>query len=69
MLLYPDKPETKGVENALRRARQLTNLRWTPVRPIPSGAIFRSPDGGKHNLDTWLTAWRPQKGAIYSSVR
>lgn len=69
MLLYPDKPETKGAENALRRARQLTDLRWTPIRPIPSGAIFRSPDGGKHNLDTWLTAWRPQKGAIYSSVR
>ena len=32
----PDEPTSEGMRNALRRARQLADLRWTPIRPFPA---------------------------------
>ena len=64
-LIY-DKPKTKGAENVLKRARQLAELRWTPVKPFPviaSDALT----GGKAYL--FLPAWRPRRGVNYSGTR
>lgn len=68
MQLYPDKPQSKGVENALKRARQMVELQWVPIRKIPSGYIIKTPTGRQY-VDAWLPAHLPQTGAIYSSVR
>ncbi len=68
MQLYPDKPISRGVENALKRAKQMVELSWVPVRMIPSGYIFNTPVDKKY-VDAWLPAHFPQRGVIYSSVR
>ena len=41
MMLYSDKPISKGVENALKRAKQMVELKWTPVKRMPSSMIYR----------------------------
>ena len=68
MQLYPDKPISHGVENALKRAKQMVELSWTPLRMIPSGYIFNTPTDKKY-IDAWMPAHFPQRGVIYSSVR
>ena len=68
MQLYPDKPQSKGVENALKRAKQMVELQWVPIQKIPAGYGFTSPTG-KHFIDAWLPAHLPQTGMIYSSSR
>ena len=68
MQLYYDKPTSLGVENALKRARQLADIRWTPVETMPSGLI-RTTTVGKKYLDTFLSPWRERQGIPYSSVR
>lgn len=68
MQLYHDVPKSKGVENALKRARQMLNIEWTPIRSFPSGINSATPEGTVR-LDTWMPAYRPQKGMAYSSVR
>lgn len=68
MQLYHDKPVSPGVENALKRARQMVEFPWTPIRRIPSGHIFRTPTEKKY-VDMWLPPHFPQQGMIYSSVR
>lgn len=68
MKLYADKPHSKGVENALKRARQMVELKWTPQKMLASGHIFNTPTGKKY-LDTWIPAHMPQQGVIYSSPR
>lgn len=65
--LYHDIPKSRGVENALKRARQMLDIRWVPVKKFPSG-ILVDPEAGTR-ADTWLRANRPQKGLPYSSVR
>ncbi len=68
MQLYPDKPSSHGVENALKRAKQMVELSWVPIRMIPSGYIFNTPTD-KKRIDAWMPAYFPQRGVIYSSVR
>ena len=68
MQLYPDKPISHGVENALKRAKQMVELSWVPIRMIPSGYIFNTPTEKKY-IDAWIPAHFPQRGVIYSSVR
>ena len=63
-----DRPGTEGVQNGVRRARQLCRLRWTPVEKMPSGLI-RTTSEGKRYIDTFLSAWYPRTGVPYSSVR
>ena len=68
MQLYPDKPQSKGVENALKRARQMVEIKWTPRNKIPCGYIFSTPTEKKW-MDAWLPGHLPQVGMIYSSPR
>ena len=63
----PDAPDSAGVENALRRARQLAELRWTPVRAFP--IIVSSGIPGTDASRVFAAAWRPRVGANYSAAR
>lgn len=71
--VFPDLPESQGIKNALLRAKQLAELRWTPVRPFP--ATLNSPKcfipswNDRENVNLYFAAWRPQKGANYSAAR
>ena len=63
----PDVPESEGMKNALRRAKQLAELRWTPVKAFP---VIASP--GVPGADTsriFFPAWRPRGGVNYSAAR
>lgn len=68
-MLYHDRPENQGVENGLKRAKQMVDYEWTPLRLIPSNHKIFDADGNKHYLDTWTQAGLPQKGVMYSSAR
>ena len=70
MQLYHDIPKSKGVENALKRARQMLDIQWVPVERFPSGVSSSEPEGTpKKRRDFNMAAWVPQKGMAYSSVR
>lgn len=67
MTRVSDMPESEGMKNALRRAKQLAELRWTPVRPFPT--IVSSGVPGTDACRVFAPAWRPQIGANYSAAR
>ena len=72
MQLYHDIPSCQGVENALKRAKQMAELRYTPVLPLPIVDKLRGPSGERpdsKNVETHSPAWLPLKGVLYSSVR
>lgn len=69
MQLYHDKPHSQGVENALKRARQMVDLKWAPVALLPAGQNHDYTPEGVKSHDIFLPAYRPQKGVGYSSVR
>lgn len=69
MILYHDKPASKGVENAIKRSKQLATLHWTPVGIVPTVKAARSPEGVKVYHKLFCPAYRPQTGVVYSSVR
>lgn len=72
MQLYHDIPYCQGVENALKRAKQLAGLTYTPVLPLPIVDKLRGPSGERAdsmNVETHWPAWLPAKGVLYSSVR
>ena len=72
MVRIPDVPVFPGMANALRRARQLADLRWTPIRPFPAGmpeGAQPKPGQAKVYYPIFLPAWRPQTGANYSAAR
>lgn len=63
-----DTPACSGEENVLKRAAQLRDVQWTPVRPIP--ALYAEiTEAGKEMLPVHLPAWRPGTGINYSAVR
>ncbi|MBQ4424353.1 MAG: hypothetical protein II882_01260 [Lachnospiraceae bacterium] len=64
-----DKPFSAGAENVLKRVRQMIDLRWTPIRPLPSCLTSQDPDGTKHCYFGYFPEWRPQVGVPYSSCR
>jgi len=64
--VYSDVPANKGVQNALLRARQLAELRWTPVDSYP--VIYSAGVIGGATLKGFFKAYRPQTGAGYSAV-
>ena len=68
-MLYSDKPASKGVENALKRARQMVEIKWTPIRRMAASTIYRDINEVRHDVDTFFSAYCPQKGVNYSSVR
>ena len=69
MQLYHDKPASKGVENALKRAKQMVELKWTPIRRMAASTIYRDINQVRCDVDTFYSAYRPQRGVNYSSVR
>lgn len=69
MLLYADVPSSQGVENVLKRAKQMTEIKWTPRKRFPHGMIIRDIDKKRVDIDMFIEAFRPQKGVNYSSVR
>lgn len=66
--LFPDIPSSVGMENALRRARQLADICWTPVRPVPA-TIADKVENQRRYQNFFLPAWRPQTGVNYSAAR
>ncbi len=56
LILTEDKPENKGVQNALWNMEQMVNITYTPINAIPQ------------NLSTW-PANVQQKGLPYSSSK
>ena len=69
MKLYSDIPVSTGVENALKRAKQMAELKWTPVKRFAASMILTEADASRRDLDTFIAAYRPQQGVNYSSVR
>lgn len=69
MMLYSDKPISRGVENALKRAKQMVELKWTPVKRMASSLIYHDAADARQDCDAFFGAYRPQKGINYSSVR
>ena len=68
MTLYRDIPRSQGVENGIKRAKQMVELEWTPVDRLPAGYTVYSKTGYEY-VDCFHPAWKPQKGINYSSVR
>lgn len=69
MQLYHDKPVSNGVENALKRAKQMVEIKWTPVRRMAASTIYRDINEVRHDVDTFFAPYRPLQGVNYSSVR
>lgn len=69
MKLYADVPVSRGVENAIKRAAQMTEIRWTPRERFPTGLIIHDENHKRVDIDMFAGKFRPQKGVNYSSVR
>ena len=69
MTLYHDVPRSKGVENAIKRAKQMTEARYTPLRILPINVKLFEPDGTGRFDASMCTAGFPIKGIVYSSTR
>ncbi|MBE6970902.1 MAG: hypothetical protein E7446_02130 [Ruminococcaceae bacterium] len=66
--LYHDKPFSQGAENVIKRARQLADVRWTPVKPLPNALRSKGPEKKEYYYG-YFSAWHPQTGLPYSSCR
>lgn len=69
MNLYHAIPKSQGVENGLKRAKQMVDFEWSALKPIPSNEVFRKPDKSSVYLDTFMKPGLPSTGVIYSSAR
>ena len=70
MAFYHDVPASQGVANALKRAKQMVDIRWTPRRVLPSSHVFPRPGETERTyVDSFIPDWRPQQGMVYSSTR
>jgi hypothetical protein len=63
-----DIPKSQGVINACKRARQMVELKWTPLSEVPCCYNVKTTEGNKQ-IDGYFRAWRPRKGIIYTGVR
>ena len=68
-MLYHDRPASAGVENALKRAKQIVRARYAPIRPLPLVCKLVREDGGKAYGESELSPGYPAEGMVYSSVR
>lgn len=68
MKLVHDLPENRGVENGIKRAKQMTAFRWTPVAPLPAVSLFNDMENEKTHASFLMKPWWPQIGMVYSSV-
>ena len=69
MKLYHDIPASKGVENALKRAKQMVGAHYTPLRQLPISVKIYDAQGGGQYVESMCTAGFPLTGMVYSSVR
>ena len=67
MRLTHDLPENPGVENGIKRAMQMTDIRWSPLKEMPSSHFFHTAEG-KTYAQTFVQPGTPMTGMIYSSV-
>lgn len=67
MTLTHDKPANPGVENGLKRAMQMTDIRWSPLKPMASSNFFYTAEG-KTYAQSFIQPGTPMTGMIYSSV-
>ena len=63
-----DQPQSQGAANVLKRARQFTELRWTPIERMPRTAFVDSKENSQEPF-SYYPAWRPQHGLPYASAR
>ena len=63
-----DQPRSEGAANVLKRARQFTELRWTPIEKMPRTALIDSKENPQEP-SSYYPAWRPQYALPYSSAR
>ena len=63
-----DQPRSQGAANVLKRARQFTELRWTPIERMPRTAFIESKENDKEPV-SYYKPWRPHFGLPYSSAR
>jgi len=68
MKLIHDMPAHKGIENAIKRAKQMTDFRWTPIKDMPAVVSFDNMKQEHEYHGKRLVPWFPQKGMVYSSV-
>ena len=71
-MLYHDIPSSKGVENALRRAKRLSQLTYSAVAELPIVNTVRAASGKREDsayVETHFPPYLPAKGVLYSSVR
>ena len=68
-MIYHAKPRSQGVENGLKRAKQMVDFEWSPLKTIPSNLTYRNPDGKPVYIDSFIRPGTPQKGVEYSSAR
>ncbi len=61
-------PEAEGVLNIIRRARQYTDIEWTPAVDLPRIVRFRS-DGTSYRSEGVFKAGVKYKGIPYSSAK
>ena len=70
MHLYHDRPKSKGVENALKRAKQMVDIQWIPTGRFPSGVGSGLPeDQPRTRVDYFLLPLHAHSGMPYSSTR
>ena len=72
MQLYHDVPASKGVENAVKRAKRLAQFQYMPILPLPIVEKLRGASGLRAdsvNVESHSPAWLPIRGLLYSSVR
>ncbi len=71
-MLFHDVPQSQGVVNALKRAKQFAEIRWTPVDWLPHNVRVYNYQDGKHigeRLETYDPPFMQQIGMVYSSTR
>lgn len=69
MNIYHAKPRSQGVENGLKRAKQMVNFEWTPLKAMPGNMSYKMPDHSSVYVDSFFTPGVPQTGVAYSSAR
>lgn len=68
-MIYHAIPRSQGVENGLKRAKQMVDFEWSPLKTIPSNLTYKKPDGKPVYIDSFIKPGLPQKGVEYSSAR
>ena len=72
MNLIHDLPENKGVENGIKRALQMTEIRWTPLAAMAGSLSFTVKDENGEFLRQYapyyFSSFQPNFGMVYSSV-